>query len=238
MEQKKRQTPGGKAAKLWLGAMAAAFLAAAAIYVALLQAEKIALSEYEKAEAWLAAKDIPAGQLLTKENAEAFLTLSVVDAALVPGTALLSIDEASGLVATGLIEKGVILTKGMLQPVDEITKDMQEPVVAGFRAEDVSQVVGGVLRAGDRIHVYASDEEEGTTLIWENVYVQQVFDQSGNAIGNEDQETCAQRINVFLDKDEVEAFYTRLDQGSLRVVKIWRTERTEHEQLESRKEVP
>ena len=96
MEQKKRQTPGGKAAKLWLGAMAAAFLAAAAIYVALLQAEKNALSEYEKAEAWLAAKDIPAGQLLTKENAEAFLTLSVVDAALVPGTALLSIDEASG----------------------------------------------------------------------------------------------------------------------------------------------
>ena len=100
---------------------------------------------------------------------------------------------------------------------------MKEPVVAGFRADDLCQVVGGVLRAGDLIHVYSSEEEQGTFLIWENVYVQQVFDSKGTAIPNEDQATAAQRINVFLDKEDVEDFYSRLDQGTLRVVKVWRT---------------
>ena len=222
MERGKRETVAGRAIKLWTGAIFAAFLAAAAVYMALLQAEKNVLSEYERAQAWVAIKEIPAGELLTEANAKEYFTSVLVDAQLVPETALESEEEANGFVAVATIEKGVLLTKGMFQPIEEITKGMQEPVVAGFKAEDLSQVVGGVLRAGDRIHVYAS-EEEGTTLIWENVYVQQVFDANGHAIGNEDQETAAQRINVFLDKDEVEAFYSRLDQGSLRVVKIWET---------------
>ena len=157
---------------------------------------------------------------MTEANAKEYFAAVLADASLVPETALESGEEAKGLVAVAKIEKGVLLTKGMFQPLEEITKGMQEPVVAGFKAEDLSQVVGGVLRAGDRIHIYAS-EEETTNLIWENVYVQQVFDASGRAIGNEDKETAAQRINVFLDKDEVEAFYSRLDQGSLKVVKIW-----------------
>ena len=209
MERGKRETVAGRAIKLWTGAIFAAFLAAAAVYAALLQAEKNVLSEYEKAQAWVAIKDIPAGELLTEANAKEYFAAVLADASLVPETALESREEAKGLVAVAKIEKGVLLTKGM-----------QEPVVAGFKAEDLSQVVGGVLRAGDRIHIYAS-EEETTNLIWENVYVQQVFDTSGRAIGNEDHETAAQRINVFLDKDEVEAFYSRLDQGSLKVVKIW-----------------
>jgi len=220
MERGKRETVAGRAIKLWTGAIFAAFLAAAAVYAALLQAEKNVLSEYEKAQAWVAIKDIPAGELLTEANAKEYFAAVLADASLVPETALESGEEAKGLVAVAKIEKGVLLTKGMFQPLEEITKGMQEPVVAGFKAEDLSQVVGGVLRAGDRIHIYAS-EEETTNLIWENVYVQQVFDASGRAIGNEDHETAAQRINVFLDKDEVEAFYSRLDQGSLKVVKIW-----------------
>ena len=109
--------------------------------------------------------------------------------------------------------------------MESITAGMREPVIAGFRADDLSQVAGGVLRAGDRIHVFASEEGEGTFLIWENVYVQQVFDAGGNVIESGDETTAAQRINVFLDKEDVEAFYTRLEQGSLKVVKIWRQEK-------------
>ena len=221
MKQAKRETPVKQAAKLWMGAIFAAFLAAGAIYVALLQVEKNLLETGEKKQVYLAAKEIPTGQLVTKENCEEYFVSTLVDASLVPEAAILSAEEMAGLVATSQIDQGVLLTKGMFRPYTEVTAAMQEPVVAGFRAEDLSQVVSGVLRAGDRIHVYAEDEEYGTALIWENVYVQQVFDASGKVIGNEDQETAAQRINVFLDKEEVETFYTRLDQGSLRVVKIW-----------------
>ena len=96
---------------------------------------------------------------------------------------------------------------------------VSEPVVAGLRAEDLYQVVGGVLRAGDRIHIYRVDEEGKAVLAWENVYVQGVFDQSGTAISNEDRNTAAQRINVYLDKKVVEEFYSQLNAGALRIVK-------------------
>ena len=222
MMRKKTETGTGKAVKLWTGAIFAAFLATAAIYVALLQAEKSTLAEYEKAEVCFAAKDVPKGQLITEENAEEYFVMRSVDTKLVPEAALRSMGDVNGLVASGNVDQGAMLTAGMFQTINEITTDMKEPVIAGFRAEDLSQLVGGVLRAGDRIHVYASGEDGETVLIWENVYVQQVFDAGGNLIENSDRDAAAQRINVFLDKENVEAFYDRLDQGTLRVGKAWK----------------
>ena len=48
----------------------------------------------------------------------------------------------------------------MLESEEQITGEMEEAVIAGFRAEDLYQAVGGVLRAGDRIHIYCIDKEE------------------------------------------------------------------------------
>lgn len=36
----------------------------------------------------------------------------------------------------------------MLESEEQITGEMEEAVIAGFRAEDLYQAVGGVLRAG------------------------------------------------------------------------------------------
>lgn len=210
-----------RAARFWAGAAFAAFLAAAAIYLVLVQAEKSMLEGYEKGEVYFALKEIPEGQMITESNMDEFFLLSSVDVRWIPETALQDPLQVKNLVAAGTIEKGVLLTGGMFQPVEEITKGMKEPVIAGFRAEDLYQVVGGTLRSGDRIHIYGSEEDLGTYLIWENVYVQQVFDSGGTIIESGDTSTAAQRINIFLDKKDVEAFYTRLEQGSLRVVRIW-----------------
>lgn len=224
MEQGKRETKVSKAIRLWTGATFAALLSAVAIYAVLLWVEKKELSEYERAEIYVAAREIPEGQMITEGNLEEFFTLEAVDTSLIPETAIRESAQVKDLVAKTKIDKGVLLTTGMFRPMDKITASMREPVVAGFRAEDLSQVAGGVLRAGDRIHIYAQEEDAGTFLIWENVYVQQVFDNGGKVIESGDEVTSAQRINVFLDREDVESFYTRLDQGKLRVVKIWRQE--------------
>ena len=117
-------------------------------------------------------------------------------------------------------EEGVLLTQGMFRRLEDVLKDMEEPVVAGFRAEDMYQVVGGTLRAGDRVHIY-SVQDGDAVLAWEEVYVQQVFDAAGGNIPNGDRTMTAQRINVYLDKKDVGAFYQELAKGGLRVVKIW-----------------
>ena len=63
-------------------------------------------------------------------------------------------------------------------------------------------------------------EEQEVMLIWENLTVQAVFDQAGNQISNEDAFSAAQRINIYLDKADIDDFYARLSSGTLRVVKV------------------
>lgn len=207
-------------ANYWAGGIAAALAAAVAVFAVMLQMEKNVLEQYEKGVIYAAAKEIPKGQMITGENGKIYLEPKELDINCIPDTALSSEEQITNLIAAGNIEKGVLLTMGMFCEQNDITGEMEEPVIAGFRAEDLYQVAGGVLRAGDCIHVYNVDEDGKASLKWSNIFIQQVFDPSGMAIGNEDSVTAAQRINIYLDKSDVEQFYTELNTGTLRVVKV------------------
>jgi len=204
------------------GAVAMALISAVIIYVVMLNAEKNALSDYEKGTILTAHTVIPKGQEITEANYEYYIMEKEIDKKLIPETAVQEEKDVIGLLPVAGIDAGAMLTRGMFESFDEITGKMKEPVVAGFKAEDLYQVVGGTLRAGDRIHIYTVDEETmEVSLIWQEIFVQQVFDASGNAIGNEDQITAALRVNIFIEKDSSEDFYAQLSAGSLRVTKVW-----------------
>ena len=206
--------------RLWNGSIVAALVAAITVFGVMLQMEKNILTNYERGTVYVAAKEIPKGQILTEKNYETYLEERFLDKSFIPATAVIEKAQIEELLAMETIEEGVLLTTGMFEKIDEITVEMKEPVIAGVKAEDLYQMVGGTLRAGDRIHIY-SVTEEGTELVWENVFVQAVFDQAGTVISNEDTSTAVQRINVYLDKNEVQRFYSELTIGSLRVVKVW-----------------
>ena len=205
--------------KIKMGGIIAALAASFAIFVAMVQIEKNVLTQYERGTIYIAAREIPKGQLITEDNYKQYFVEKQLDKSCIPTTALHSPEQVAELAAVYTIEQGVLLTRGMFQRMDEILAQMERPVVAGFKAEDIYQVVGGVLRAGDRVNIY-SVREDSASLVWQRVYVQQVFDASGNAIPSGDTATAAQRVNVCLDEADVEDFYTQLAGGSLRVVKI------------------
>lgn len=193
------------------------------MFVFLLQTEKKVLAEYEKEPVCVVAAEIPRGEKITGDNVGQYVAMTEIDKSIVPRSALRNTEDVMGRVAVYGIDEGTVLTAGMLREEAEITGQMEEPVIAGFRAEDLYQVAGGVLRAGDRIHIYCVDREEkaGTGIIlWENVCIQQVFDQTGVAINGKDSTTPAQRINIYMDKKDVNGFYSALAQGSLRAVKV------------------
>lgn len=206
--------------RLWMGSIMAAFVAAVALFAVMLQMEQKVLSEYEKGPVYVAVKEIPKGEFITEQNWKEYLRVEELDVNLIPPRALVNSGQLSGLVAGGHIDEGVILTEGMFETVNMITKNMDEPVIAGFKAEDLYQVVGGVLRAGDRIHVYTVSETGVARLIWDDVFVEQVFDSGGKVIAGGDATSATQRINVYLDAADVEQFYTELAGGTLRVVKV------------------
>lgn len=205
--------------RLLNGSMAAALVAAVAVFGVMLQMEKDMLANYEKAVVYVAAQEIPRGQMITQENVSAYFAECLLDANCIPDAAITDIDELQGLVARLPVEEGAFLARGMFEEFSEITAGMKEPVIAGLRAEDLYQVAGGVLRVGDRIHIYRVDEAGEAKLVWENLFVQAVFDQAGTGIVSDDRTTAAQRINVYLDKGDVEEFYSDLTLGSLRIAK-------------------
>lgn len=201
-----------------VGGAVAALLAAFTVYAVMLQTEKSILTKYEKATVYVVAEKVTKGQLITEGNLERFFQLAEVDQNCVSVLSLCDPKDLVGRIAACDMEVGAVPTPGMFLLQRDILAQLKEPVIAGFKAEDLYQVIGGVLRAGDRIHIYTVNEEE-TTLLWENVFVQCAFDQAGNRIENGDETTAAQRLNVYLNKADVETFYSGLAGGSLRVVK-------------------
>lgn len=200
------------------GGIIAALISAVAVFAVMVQMEKNILTQYEKEIIYVAAAVIPKGEIVTEDNYTKFFVQQQLDSSCIPATAISSPDQIRGLVAKTDIEQGVLLTMGMFEPVDEVLAAMEKPVIAGFKAEDLYQVVSGVLRSGDRVNIYSVKEEE-VILVWQDIFVQQVFDASGVAIASGDTVTAAQRINVYLDQADVEQFYGELASGSLRVVK-------------------
>ena len=209
--------------RIWSGSIIAAFIAAAAVFFVMLQTEKKVLTEYEKTVVCVAAEDIPKGENITKDNLYDYVIRQEIDSRIVPDTAVRDPEEIIDRITVHCIDKGSVVTGGMLESRQQIIEEMDEPVIAGFRAEDLYQAVGGVLRAGDRIHIYCIDKGEDPVAgrpAWKNLFVQQVFDQNGNVIGSDDTVTPAQRINVYMDNANVDDFYSNLANGSIRVVKI------------------
>lgn len=201
------------------GGIVTALAAALAVFAVMLQVEKKAMADYEKGTVYMAVREIPKGQMITEENYGQYFVQRELERSCIADSALRSPEQITGLAAGFNIAPGVLLTEEMFERRNDILGTMKEPVVAGFKADDLYQVVGGTLRAGDRIHIYRVTEGAETILIWDNVYVEEVFDQSGRRIENSDTSTAVQRVNVYLDKGDVETFYSELTSGTLRVVR-------------------
>ncbi len=199
-----------------------ALVASVIIFLVMLQIERRALRGCEKGTAWVAACDIPEGLVLCQENWQEYLEQRQVDVELIPDTGIKDAEHWDKKAAVFSIEKGTLVTGGMFESLQQVLEGIEEPVVAGFKAEDLYQMVGGVLRPGDRIHIFLLDEEGEVRKLWENLYVQQAFDNNGNSVEPGDGVTAVSRVNIYMEKENVEEFYADLAAGSLRVVKVYR----------------
>lgn len=212
-----------KSALPWI--ILGSLIVSGAAYGVAIHIQTQALSAFDRTAVYVAGNTMPDGHVIDESEA-AVITSSVelpIDA--VPADAVTDLSMIVNSAARYDITPGTILCTSMFETVDEMQAGLREPVIAGFRSEDIYQVVGGVLRPGDTISIYTIDNVseigmamyEGT-LRWDNIRVQDVFDTSGMRINSTDKITPAARVNIYMDKSEVEDFYAKLAQGSLRVV--------------------
>lgn len=204
------------------GIILVSFVAAVATFFIMLQVEKNALSAYEKELVWCTNAELPKGLEITEQNKAQYFVQVELDKSKVPSQLVVDPADLVGTQTAILVPQGAVLCKTMFSDEERYVETLHSPVVAGCKAEDLFQLVSGVLRKGDLVHIYTVNEELGATyLLWENVLVYQVFDSAGNAIASEDVSTPAARVNLLLEKGYAEQFYNELQNGSLRVVKVW-----------------
>lgn len=208
--------------KILPGAILVSFLAALGTFFLLLNMEKNALSAYEKTYVWCAKGELAKGLEMTEAGLLDCFEQVEVDKSKVPEGVVEYPEELVGTQTQLLITRGTIITESMFNKEQDYVSGLYNPVVAGCKSDDLFQLVSGVLRKGDLVHVYTVNEElEETYLLWENVMVYQAFDSAGNVIASEDVTTPAARINLLLEEGYAEQFYNELNKGSLRVVKVW-----------------
>lgn len=203
-----------------LGLIAVSFVVALVTFLVLLHMEKEALKEYEKAFVYVASKEVPEGVLCDEESFAGYFVKAEVAKDILPVGYVDEQMQAQDKRLAVSVSEGTILTQAMLSGTEDYTKELQSPVLVGLKAEDLSQVASGILRGGDKVHVYTVTEE-GASLLWENVLVQESFDGAGSRIASEDKQSSASRVNLLMEKSAVEDFYTLLAKGELKVVKVW-----------------
>ncbi len=200
-----------------LGIYIAALITAAGVFAIMTYLQRVSLSDFEKREIYVASTDIPEGVVIDHDNYTDYLTIKSVDAGCVPEIVFdVSILE-NGVTPSFDIEKGTVLTPTMFSGYDEHLAQMKEPVLAGFKADDLSKVASGVLRAGDIIDIYSGDPVTGEgKLLCGDVYIERGYDGSGNEVSAGD---SAMMFNIWLESENVADFYDGLSSGSLYVVR-------------------
>jgi hypothetical protein len=217
-----RKTTDSKKERIVPGIIAIAFVASAITFLLLLNIEKNILSNYEKVPVWIATANIQKSVEINQSNVEEYFEIIEIDKNIIPEYAVEDVHSLVGVQTGIMIPQGTVISEAMFVDKDDYLSGLSNPVVVGCKAEDLYQVGNGILRQGDMVNIYTYNSEfEETYLLWENVLVYQTFDNAGNIIFAEDESVAAMRINLIIEKENTEQFYTELSKGSLRVVKIW-----------------
>ncbi len=209
------------------------FLLAAAAFVGLLLFEKSRETPVITKEVVCALKDVPEGTEFTKDNLTAYFKISSVDETYLgnnPG--ILKVEELTGMVSKVALKAGTILQKDWFLNQKAMEAMMVEPVRLSLKAEDLSRMVGGTLRAGDFADFYFYEEEtRQASLCFKGVYVDEALDSSGQPVQRGEKERVASMITILLEEQDVEAFCEHLNHGEIYAAKCEKRE-TVYEKIE------
>ena len=151
-------------------------------------------------------EDVAPNTYVEGKDIEKYFTTVKVQLEAVPENAIKSLDELSkdGFYIEDSMKKAQMVLDCNLAAKDEVMdKYLNGYEVTSFDAQNFADGVNGSLRKGDIVDVYALDPAtELLTLYAENVYVAEVYDNSGKKVTEKD--GIATSFTVWVTPDEVE----------------------------------
>lgn len=109
----------------------------------------------------VAKEDIPENTILTRENADKYLTMKNLNILDMTSTTLTTADDLLGRKAKVMLSKGECVTLKDFEDVNAYTKDIVDPVEVSIEISSAANADGGKLRTGDLINItmmYTKDQ--------------------------------------------------------------------------------
>ncbi len=200
--------------------LAISFTLALVIFITLLFVEKNALGNESSIAVVKAIRDMEAGFALSGEDWEQYVQLDYVAEGKVPEGAYSSLEEVQNLILNRDVFTNELLTTRNAGEEQEYVLGFENPVEVGIKVNDVSQVVGGVLREGDLVNVSlvngATNENEE---ILREALVVRAIHADGTPVTREDEDKSAIIINLLIDKGDEAVLNQSVNLGVLRLSK-------------------
>lgn len=194
------------------------------LFFVLIGLEVSILEKYEKTEVVIAKNNIESGTEITSVNKEILFGLKEVDVSLKTEASFVSLSDLEGYIVRGDIEKSEIVSGNNLIKKSSVLAVLNEPVEVAFKAEDISQVVGGILRTGDLIDIsVVNSYTKQTEKIFSNVYVSKVFNSGGIEIDKVEKDNPSVVVNVLIDKETENIFNEKILSGIVRISRVGET---------------
>lgn len=194
------------------------------LYAIMLFVERNVLQSADYTVVYVAKTDIAQNTMLTAENTGVYFAPEERRSDWLPAGSVTDITQLFGMMTTQNISCNEVVTTGKLSAVDRRTEGMESPVEVSLNAGNLSQVVGGVLREGDRINIWCVTEtnNNGITVvnaekICDYAYITRVFTSSGVQVKNGSGEEAAMVVNIVIPGKKEEEFNAALYRGTLRI---------------------
>lgn len=131
-------------------------------------------------------------------------------------TTVLDLPKEGFYIENVMIRMQMVLKDDIVSKNEVMDKYKAGYEVTSFAAESFDDSVNGFLSKGDIVDVYAKDlATEMLTLMAENVYVNEVYDNAGKKITEDDE--VATSFTVWVTPEEVESINTVVVYGGIQM---------------------
>ena len=203
---------------------------ACAVTVGLIKYQEQALSKYETVGVVCvkpSVKSLKEGTVINEETVKKYFSVEQRQKNTVSSNALMDMEKLIGKRTSIELYANDVITTAQFSDINEKLHEISDPVETSINANDLSQLVGGILREGDTIDISVIGDEGQLVYELRDVYVTKAFDSSGQIIDENLNEAGdgttsnenAMIINVIIEKSDEALLDQQLSNGVVRIAK-------------------
>ena len=195
-------------------------LVAIIVFFGLLIIESSILTPNGTAQVFVATDEIPKGVEINDSNIDTYFKSKNVDGGLAVTNYISNKEDLLNLIANETINKGEVISANSFVDKNDVLSKIENPVELSFKATDISQVVGGILRQGDMIDIsIINSTTNEVENVLNNVYVTKAISTDGQEI-ERGEDRSAMIINIIVSEEDERRLNSKLSLGTIRVSKI------------------